>query len=97
MIARTADQVQVSGDITMDTVSTLYLEGLLEHQGANVPGDIKVDFSGLGQVDSSAVSLMLTWKREAQKKRINLHFVNVPENLKSLAKLYGVADFIGFN
>jgi phospholipid transport system transporter-binding protein len=45
-------------------------------------------------MDSSAVSLMLVWLREAQRNKTKLRFLNVPDNLLSLAKLYGVADLL---
>jgi phospholipid transport system transporter-binding protein len=43
-------------------------------------------------VDSSAVSLMLSWLRTANSKNVKLSFINVPDNLLSLANLYGVAE-----
>lgn len=97
MITRTDDMLQVSGNINMTNVSVLFKEGLL-HQKSNTSDDtLKIDFSKLEKVDSSAVSLMLAWLREAQRTRIKLRFTNVPDNLMSLARLYGVADLLSLN
>ena len=62
--------------------------------GGSGVGDRVVDFSRLGKVDSSAVSLMLVWLREAQRNKVALRFIHVPDNLMSLAKLYGVAELL---
>jgi phospholipid transport system transporter-binding protein len=86
----------VSGAVTMDTVNALFTQGLGLSRD-NAVSAITVDFSQLEKVDSSAVSLMLTWLREAQKSNTALHFSNVPKNLISLAKLYGVADLLNLS
>ena len=96
MITRTGDCLHVSGAVTMDTVNALFKQGLGLSRDIAV-GAITVDFSQLEKVDSSAVSLMLTWLREAQKSNAALHFSNVPKNLISLAKLYGVAELLNLS
>jgi phospholipid transport system transporter-binding protein len=71
-----------------DTVA-LFNQGLPLQGGAD---GLVVDLAQVEAVDSSAVSLMLSWLRAAQRQNVKLSFVNTPENLLSLAKLYGVAD-----
>ena len=92
MITRTSDRLQVSGDVTMATVSAIFKEGLMHHKEIKSNEAFLIDFSQLNKVDSSAVSLMLGWLREAKRNNIKVRFVNVPDNLMSLAELYGVAD-----
>ncbi len=53
-------------------------------------GVTEVDFARVGKVDSSALSLMLAWRRRAQAAGRRLEFRNVPDSLISLARLYGV-------
>lgn len=52
------------------------------------------DLAGVGQVDSSALSLLFAWQRRARATNIPLNFRNLPESLHSLAKLYGVGEII---
>jgi phospholipid transport system transporter-binding protein len=52
------------------------------------------DLSGLGQVDSAALSLFMNWRRSAQAHDHTIEFRNTPESLLSLAKLYGVAELV---
>jgi phospholipid transport system transporter-binding protein len=82
--------MQVSGDVTMATASALFKDGLKPSGNSNMV----IDFSQLEKVDSSAVSLMLVWLREARRSNIGLRFEKVPDNLASLARLYGVADLL---
>lgn len=97
MIERAGDKLQVSGDVTMATVSALFKEGLNLSRNGKAASTLVVDFAQLGTVDSSAVSLMLAWLREAQRSNTQLKFANVPENLISLANLYGVAELLNLN
>ena len=82
--------MQVSGNVTIKTVSALFSEGLKPEMNSNMV----IDLAQLEQVDSSAVSMMLAWLRDAQRNKVTLHFANVPGNLMSLAKLYGVAELL---
>ncbi len=78
----------------MATVSALFKEGLKLQAGNKVSSEMLIDFAQLEKVDSAAVSIMLGWLREAQRNKVSLRFVNVPGNLLSLAKLYGVDELL---
>jgi len=56
---------------------------------------ITVDLAGLTEVDSAAISLLLEWRRAAQRDKRKVTYVNLPDNLKSLATLYGVSELLG--
>jgi phospholipid transport system transporter-binding protein len=86
MIARNGDRLQVSGNLTMETVTTLYNADLR----ANGGGALTIDLAQVETVDSAAVSLLLSWQRRAQRDNMNLCFANLPPNLVSLARMYGV-------
>ena len=94
MITLEGDRLQVTGDVTIATVSALFSASLKTSEKGKVSGDMVVDFAKLEKVDSSAVSLMLAWLREAKRSKVNLRFIHVPGNLMSLAKLYGVAELL---
>ncbi len=73
----------------MNTITQIFVKGLELPAGESV---LVVDFASVEAVDSSAVSLMLSWLRTAKSKNVKLSFINVPHNLLSLANLYGVAE-----
>jgi phospholipid transport system transporter-binding protein len=74
------------GDLILGNATRL----LAEAEQALREGVTEFNFSQVGNVDSSALSLMLSLRRRAAGKSIE--FRAVPENLVSLAKLYGIAE-----
>jgi phospholipid transport system transporter-binding protein len=90
---REGDCLRVSGRLTMDSIGASFAEAMQPLEGK----DWKVDLAQVEAADSAAVSLLLGWLRNAQKHEAKLTFINVPDNLRSLAVLYGVADALPFN
>ena len=90
MIVPDGDNYQIQGRITIANANALLAEGLKLF----VRDGLVVDLSQLEEVDSSAVSLVLEWLREARRNQSRLSFANLPDNLKSLATLYSVLDLI---
>lgn len=88
MITRDGDTLHVAGDLTMHSVASLFQQGL-QASGTN---SLVIDLAQVKNVDSAAVSLMLAWVRAAQRDKIKLSFLHLPQNLLSLAHLYGVAN-----
>jgi phospholipid transport system transporter-binding protein len=88
MIQRDGDRLRVSGRLTMDTIGASFAQAMQPLDGK----EWVVDLGQVEAADSAAVSLLLGWLRNAQRHGATLSFVNVPENLRSLANLYGVAE-----
>jgi len=77
--------------ISEDQITTVNATQLLEQGVAAIRGgDAVVDLSQVARVDSSAVALLLAFKREAVERNIALQFQAMPKALASLASLYGV-------
>lgn len=57
-------------------------------------GQTVFDLGSIKTADSSAVAVLLEWKRAARKAGASLSFVNLPASLQSLAALYGVDAFL---
>ncbi len=89
MVSRDGDIFRVSGPVTLDNVRAVIEEGARAFDGE---ADATVDLSGLENVDSSAISMMLEWARDAARGGRRLRFAGLPENLKTLARVYGVLD-----
>ena len=88
MILRDGNRIIVQGSITIANVVEII------EQGANLfdRTDLIIDFEQVTEVDSSAVSMLLEWQREALKNNQKLCFLNLSENLKNLTQLYGVSE-----
>jgi phospholipid transport system transporter-binding protein len=48
----------------------------------------------LQSFDSSALSMILSMKRQAQAQSVNIQLDAVPEKLASLATVYGLSDVV---
>ena len=90
MIACEAGRCTVAGPITMGNVTKVLEESARLFEAPHVV----VDLSGVTEVDSSAVSLLLEWRRQARGGNRRIEYVNLPDNLRSLADLYGVSDLL---
>ncbi len=83
-------QIKVEGNLTLEVIPKLFEEGL--NHLAN--GALQVDFSQVKAVDSSAISMLLGWEKSAQQKQNELSVTGLPEDLLSLARLYGVEELL---
>ena len=81
----------LSGDVVNSSAGDI----LKASQAFNIVENTSVDFADVEDIDTTAVSLILEWKRRAAKENQTLTFVNLPENLTSLVQLYDVAELIG--
>ena len=91
MIACNDGPCTVQRPVTANNVVSLLAEGAERFTGPRVT----VDLSGVTEVDSSALSLLLEWRREAVRNGREIHYRNLPASLKSLAELYGVTGLLG--
>ena len=80
----------VRGRLTIATVPAVFEAGL-QHLASE---DLLVDFSQVEAVDSAAVSMLLGWSRAAQRNQRTLRVTRLPDDLLSLARLYGVDELL---
>ena len=93
MILREGNKINIQGSVAIDNVVAMTAQGIALLKG----GRLLVDFSEVEEVDSSIVSMLLEWLREANRLGCQLHFVNMSESLQSLIQLYGVSEFFLFD
>ena len=86
MIRREGRRMMLSGPVTLSNVAGVLEEGrqLLDE------GVRQVDLAGVTEMDSALLALLLTWLRDAKAQRRELAFLNLPESLQTIARLYGV-------
>jgi phospholipid transport system transporter-binding protein len=49
-----------------------------------------VDLGEVSEMDSALLALLLAWLRDAKAHDKTVVFANLPESLRTIAKLYGV-------
>jgi phospholipid transport system transporter-binding protein len=90
MIRRDGDRMMVSGPLTLAHVAAALNEG----NQAIGEGVSSIDLAEVGELDSSALALLLAWLREAKRRGRDLAFTNLPQGLTTIARLYGVAELL---
>lgn len=81
---------KVSGDVVIATAHDI----LKVSQAFTIMQNTTVDFADVTDIDTTAVSLILEWKRRASRENQSLTVINLPANLTSLVQLYDVAALI---
>jgi phospholipid transport system transporter-binding protein len=89
-IQRADDHITVSGDMTLETASSLLVSGVTALEG----GDAVFDLAAVTDVDSSGLAVLFGWQRVAQAQGKTLRIENPPHNLISLAEVYGVTEIL---
>ena len=80
----------MKGNITLTQVPSI-LKLTIDYKWRE---SILIDLKQVGEVDTSLIGLIFEWKKQAKKYKKSVKIKNIPANLLSLAKLYGVEEFI---
>ncbi len=90
MVLSEDGNLRVEGSITVHNVVAVVEQG----KALFASDDLVIDLTKVTEVDSSAVSMLLEWQREARRRNRRIRFANTPQNLKGLAQLYGISELI---
>jgi phospholipid transport system transporter-binding protein len=90
MIRIAGDCVEVSGPMTMAGAAALLAEG----EAAIASNASAFDLAAVTDMDSSCLAVVFGWMRAATAGGKTLRFLNLPQNLLSLAAVYGVDDLL---
>jgi phospholipid transport system transporter-binding protein len=86
MIRREGGRMVLSGAVTLANVG-----GLLEEGRRHLAEGVQtVDLGEVSEMDSALLALLLAWLRDARGRERELAFVNLPESLRTISRLYGV-------
>jgi phospholipid transport system transporter-binding protein len=88
------EALALDGALSFETLPDVLRASAEYAARGDLPDRLTIDFAGVDAVDSSAVALLLEWRRQALRLGKKLEFVNLPANLVSLATLYGVGELI---
>ncbi|MGE0371222.1 MAG: lipid asymmetry maintenance protein MlaB [Gammaproteobacteria bacterium] len=80
--------LSVSGELNFATVPALLERGaaLLAAGG----GRIRLDLGGVTRADSAGLALLIEWLRLARSRRASLEIVNMPAQLRAIARVSGL-------
>lgn len=78
----------LSGPVVHETVSALV------NRFSGDTASATIDLKQVTQADSAALTLFLAWKKQAKNSGTTIKFINWPENLLSLVRLYGLESVL---
>lgn len=90
MIHSSGNRVEVSGDMTLPDAAMLLTEG---SKALENPATV-FDLAAVTDVDSSCIAVIFGWLRAAQQQEKTISIVNPPQDLLSLAEVYGVSELL---
>jgi phospholipid transport system transporter-binding protein len=90
MIERNAERLLLKGAITFDDARE-WREAVLKELDRD---GLVIDLAGIAEADSTALSLMLEWQREAKARGFGITFAHLPAAIVSLAEAYGISSLI---
>jgi phospholipid transport system transporter-binding protein len=90
VIRREGRRIVVSGPVTLSNVAAIVEEGRRHLE----EGVRTVDLGDVTELDSSLIAAMLAWLRDAKARERELSFANLPDSVRTLARLYGVDGLI---
>ena len=90
MIRRESGRIVVSGPVTLANVASVLEEGRRHLE----EGVRTVDLGEVTEMDSSLLAAIVAWLRDARRAGRELGFANVPESVRTIARLYGVDELI---
>jgi anti-anti-sigma factor len=88
----TDGKLKLSGNLTLDTVKSIYIQSLPLAQLDELPQ--LVDLKDVNRVDSSGLALLLEWQSWAIGHDHHFCYCNVPEKLLKLASLCGATEVL---
>jgi phospholipid transport system transporter-binding protein len=90
VIRRDGSRMVVGGPVTLSNVRRVVEEG--ERHIAE--GVRTVDLSEVSEMDSSLLAAVFAWLRHARQRELEISFVNLPQALSTIARLYGVDELV---
>jgi phospholipid transport system transporter-binding protein len=92
--AAAGEVLALEGPLSFETVPAVLAQSEEYAARGDLPERLTIDFARVTTVDSSAVALLLDWRRQAKARGKVLAFINLPATLLALAQLYGVSELI---
>ncbi len=85
---------KLTGVVDFETSANIHRQyyQLLETQ--QIPASIHINFAEVSRIDSSALALLIDWLRDADRRKYQLVFENLPQQLLALAKLSDVDSLL---
>lgn len=92
-MSRSGDDYYVIGNVNMDNVNAWrsVFDKVIRAETAK---EMRINFSRVHRIDSSVVSLMLTWLRQAESLGIKITYLDIPDHVLRISELFGIQKML---
>jgi phospholipid transport system transporter-binding protein len=87
-------QFRVSGELTFDTVTLLFIRSRPLFQTS--AGQLDLDLGDVSRVDSAGLALLIEWLRAARKLGKAILFRRVPAQIRTIARVSDLDGILPF-
>jgi phospholipid transport system transporter-binding protein len=85
--------LEVRGPLEYETAREAHRQGL-ELIARTTAGQLQVDCAHVSRCDSAALAVLIDWMARARARRLRLCVVNLPENLRAIARISEVDELL---
>jgi len=89
-IKRTKNAIEVAGDIIFENVADGHKRLQKDLESLDYKKPVRLDLSGVNEVDSSGIQLLLAFFLEIRKKEAKLEVVSISDSLLETIELAGL-------
>ena len=93
VIAASPDRLDVRGVLTFVTARRAYDAGLRALRKNGAPR-LLIDLSGVTESDSAGLAVLIEWLAVGTRAGRDVRFANLPEGIRAVAEIGGVADLL---
>lgn len=87
-------QWSLHGHLNVDTIKAIIVPGYKMIDAVPAGQPLTLDLSGVEQVDSASVALLIDWLRHAKKHEKSLVFSNLPAKMKDIIKVSNLSGIL---
>ena len=89
-ILQSGDQVELKGKLTVDTVSSAFARSPQFGKHST-----RIDLSGIDEMDSAGLSLLVYWQQMSEMQNSKLVFLNPSPQIVTMSKISGLETLLG--
>lgn len=92
-VQRNNGRMELTGALDHASVASV----LVQSAGWFTGDTLHVSLQGISQSNSAGIALLLEWQKIARQKQVTIQYHDVPEQLRTIARAYGVDALLHIN
>jgi phospholipid transport system transporter-binding protein len=89
-VQRQSGRIELAGELDHASVAQLLLQSADWFGGEA----LNISLQGVTQSDSAGLALLLEWQKIARQKQVTIQYHALPEQLRNIARAYGVDSLL---